>query len=134
MTQQELLESAVRKLGPERAQQALRAFAPSHDSGRLDGSAWEGCALALAYGGRGELHAAIRDDVRANGYEWSPKRKAAARRLGLSFDELCAVTSAYDVGCGYPIHRTLRSLLEAEAAKISVRTSIQQRPSSEVTR
>lgn len=118
MNVRELLESAVRKLGPERAQQALKAFAPTHNHRDARGSGWDACALALAYGQRGELHTAILADAHGKPIEDNPQFSAAAQRLGLTLSEVRCVAYSFDEGCGSPSYANLKELLTAEAAKI----------------
>lgn len=129
MTTRELLKSAVRKFGPERAKQALRAFNdnPCHD--------YCGCALAHAYGNATEFQSwrslpkgnLARDmsDAYSRGnhdmFAW------AAAQMGLTLAEFNAVSTAH---CGWrkterdPISVFLRDLLEAEAAKMTVRAAV----------
>lgn len=99
------LESAARKLGPERCQQALRSY-----DGRDSGS-WESCALASAYGEYGELQR-LSDEAGD-----SDCGITAARVLGLSLREVVAVMNSYDGRYGEMPREVLKSFLTLEAAK-----------------
>lgn len=104
------LESAVRKLGPIAAQNALTAFA----SGQAGN--WDSCVLARAYGANGELYSA------ANGVEPGLRRLGwMCKALGITMSEMGAVVDAFDRSPEYDDGRRvlLRSLLEAEASKLN---------------
>ena len=110
------LRRAVQRLGPERAQQALRAF----ESGMPEG--WQACPLACAYGPRGELAQLIReqfDSLRMGSFH------IASRALGLSKDEVFVIVRAFD---GHqPMRNLLRDLLTAEASKAHGRVAVAER-------
>lgn len=95
----DLIRSALRKLGPERCQQALVAFEHPTEN-------WQHCVLARAYGPPGALFAVVDDD----GVVTSDSVAAA---LGLTSHEVRAVVAAFDS----PAHRSeLRALFESVAA------------------
>lgn len=114
-----LLESAVRKLGPIGAHNALTAFADENNK-----STWRACGLAASYGAPGEL---LDEMLRIRpGCVLSEECYIAAAEIighGLAPAEVHAFAAAFDE-CGpgptfAPENRVLlRSLLEAEAAKI----------------
>ena len=78
----DLIHSAVRKLGPERCQQALVAFEHPIEN-------FHHCVLARAYGPPGALFAVVDDD----GVVTSDSVAAA---LGLTSEEVNAVIAAFD--------------------------------------
>lgn len=131
-TTTELLESAVRRLGPERAQQMLKAFVDPVVS-------WCGCALAHGFGNaisraQVEPYAPLHSLPDGNLYKemwragwrfgFRAAEEFAAPLLGLSQDECRAVSDAH-TAFATRLHPndgdTLLALLEAEAAKIAVR-------------
>jgi hypothetical protein len=113
MTQRELIQSALRKLGPERCQQALVAFHTERDGL----NPWENCFLARAYGECGELMAQFVD---ASGYGLRLPVQAAAL-LGLTVEECNAVWRSFDGWCPASISPIeLRAMVKAEAAKARV--------------
>lgn len=113
MNTQELLASAVKKLGPVAAQNALLAF------GRDDNTfSFAACGLAYAFGAPGELLAAM---------DGNQCYALAAPHLGLTDKEVAAFAQAFDGfdhnDGNFPFDApecrvVLRTLLEAEAAKI----------------
>src|SRR5688572_14469371 len=102
------VDSAVRKLGPERALDALAAF-----DGNEDDNDWESCVFARAYGVRGEL-----ERVAELRFPWDAAAgfRASMEVFGLSAREVHAVVRCYDddePGRGY-----LRTALLREASKM----------------
>jgi hypothetical protein len=110
MEQRELIQNALRKLGPERCEQALTAFATDADP-----QGWTACLLAMAYGPRGELEAAVYAS------ELVGFRAAVARLLGLTEVEVETVARAYDDSLDDSVadesSSVLRQMVEAEASK-----------------
>lgn len=101
----EYLESAARKLGPERCEQALRSF-----DGRTNAD-WHTCALACAYGEDGALMQQVPDGEGEPGI-------FAAKLLGLTYREVLTVMNCYD-GCWGKLPRELlHAMLTLEAAKM----------------
>lgn len=116
MSTHELLASAVKKLGPERAQQALEAWSSPQDWF----CPWDGCALARAYGRPGELRAIVEPYTGPSGFVFA----VAGAALGLTKDEAETVARAFDgldlfVSDAGKAKSELRRLLEAEAAKMT---------------
>lgn len=117
----QLIESAVKHLGPERCQSALAAFTDPSPNG------WEGCVLARAYGSRRAL---ILD---AGLQHLEPGICSATLLLGLPRAEVSAIQQTFDNGYGargndfgwngtpreeaLEAFAVLRQALEAEAAK-----------------
>ena len=123
-----LIASAIQKLGPERCQSALAAF----DDPEPDG--WYGCALARAYGAKGELRecaprieVVFLDGRRSNARDFA---LGARRALGLTAEEIRAVINVFDSATAetHPEERAawdeLRAMFEAEAAKCAVRRPV----------
>lgn len=130
MTTEELLRSAITKLGPFGAHNALTAFA-ERDAGQEEVTGdWNRCGLACSFGARGELQAAMRELPSATSFH------RAAAVLGLTVEEVEAFTAAFDDSTYVPVcvgtyrsvpgerYEALRSLLEAEAAKIHTSPSV----------
>lgn len=123
----DLLESVVRKLGPIKSADALLAFAP----GYVRHGGFEDCALALAYGAPSELSQRL----------GTRGPDALADATGLSAEEARAIHVAYDYGphapwmgdgnADHPKYVLLRSLLEAEAAKLGTVPSLAIRACTE---
>ena len=101
----QLIESGLRKLGPERCEQALVAFSPDNEP-----EGWKACLLARAYGPPGALLADVWAQYTTSFCE------VAARLLGLTVAETAALARTYDASLDgeYP---ELRQLVEAEAMK-----------------
>lgn len=110
---EELLRSAVKKLGPERSQQAIEAFGNVWAAGN-----WSACALGRASDGgiRRRLDEVARIAADDFDFPW----RIAAEVTGLTLKECRAVTDAFDNDEGVS-HVLLKSLLEAEAAKATPR-------------
>jgi hypothetical protein len=102
----ELLESAVRKLGPIAAANALTAFQTGERAN------WDSCVLARAYGADGELG---RDAMARECGSF----QMACKTFGLTVDEASWVVHAFDLAPEQPNRHLLRSLLEQEASKIA---------------
>lgn len=82
-TEWKLVDSAVKKLGPERCRAALVAFA------EYAPGSYKGCVLARAYGPPGALQDAYRERV-------GPCWETVPAVLGLTRPEVSAVCEAYD--------------------------------------
>lgn len=82
----QLIESAVKHLGPERCQSALAAFTDPSPNG------WEGCVLARAYGARRALL------LNVECLHLEPGITATATLLGLPNAEVSAIQQTFDNG------------------------------------
>ena len=84
MTPEEIafIRSGLRKLGPERCQQALAAFERPFSS-------WRTCLLARAYGKAGHLYRVLCDADSLNS-------SGAAHFLGLTHLEASSIIDAFD--------------------------------------
>lgn len=104
---EDLLRSAVKKLGPIAAANALTAFADPYRG-------WRQCGLARAYGADGELLTRMCD--LAERFPHEDNFELAARVLSIQQDEALAFVMAFDS----PGARrdALRDLLAAEASKL----------------
>lgn len=109
-----LLESAVRKLGPERSASALLAWGADGEPDIASG--WDGCVFARAYGERCELMNAAFASRAGNCWSF------ALDAFGLTPCEQDAVISAFD-DSGTPKHRLLKDLLAIESSKIDQRAA-----------
>lgn len=118
-----VLTSAVQKLGPIAAQNALCAFTGT------GGHTFRSCGLALAYGAPGELSRAV-EELDKLKIPYQDPYELTARAVGLTLAEVTAFVGAFD---GLSWHggdagrALLRSLLEAEAAKIQTPRAVPER-------
>ena len=100
-----LLQSAVRKLGPERCEHALIAFGPK------GGRSWTRCALSYAYGPPGALCMAL-----AN-YQGFNINEGVGILLGLTTAETEAISEVHTHINYFTDWLELRAMFEGEASK-----------------
>lgn len=112
------LESAVRKLGPERAYDALRAFENDPARGGHDDGSWDTCVLARAYGPSSEL-AGMGDTEKAKRTTRRFATQIVADLMGLTDREVIAVVRSYDGDWGEGYAELLKYLLVKEAGKLA---------------